>query len=158
MITTQVNLTKHQSLVKSEAVSQRWSTIGAVVSSVGAWLAFASMTFHQSGIESRVSEIKQKRELLIQQRNEAKLRENLRDFVNTVQEDENWFKDNIQPTLIPLFTGLTLFMGCYLMGRRQAFRKHLSELVKEREKAFPSAPIQPSTNPRYKPLSSIKIK
>jgi len=116
------------------------------------------MTFHQSGIESRVAEIKQKRELLIQQRNEAKLRENLRDFVNTVQEDQNWFKDNLQPTLIPLFTGLTLFLGCYLMGRRQAFKKHLSELVKEREKAFPSAPVAPNANPRYKPLSSIKIK
>lgn len=161
-----VNLTKHQSLTKTETISQRWSTIGALCSSIGAWIAFGSMFYHQSDIETRIAEIKTKRALLIQQRNEAKLKENLNDIVNTVQSEENYWITKLQPLLIPAFSGLTLFLGFYIVGRRQSFKKHLSDLIKEKHRQNPDDPViaslvsttRKNSSPNYKPLSEIKVK
>ncbi|KAG2383237.1 hypothetical protein C9374_004574 [Naegleria lovaniensis] len=159
-----VNLTKHQSLTKTEASSQKWSTIGTILSSIGTWIAFGSMAYHYSDIEHRIAEIKMKRNALIQQRNEAKLNENLHDIVNTVNNETDWMKDKLQPLLIPMFSGLTLFLGFYVVGRRQAFKKNLAMMIKERQKQFPNDPLlasmipSSSSNRTYKPLSAIKVK
>ena len=98
----------------------------------------------------------------MQQRNEAKLKENLKDIVNTVKSDSDWIQSHLQPLLIPIFSGMTVFLGFYYVGRRQAFKKHLSDLIRERHKQFPDDPIIASmvSTPasQYKPLSAIKVK
>ena len=123
------------------------------------------MAYHHSDIEHRIAEVKMKRNALLQQRNEAKLNENLNDIVNTVNNESDWMKDKLQPLLIPMFSGLTLFLGFYFLGRRQAFKKNLAMMIKERHKQFPDDPLLASlvssssnSNRTYKPLSAIKIK